>query len=83
MAIDEKRIEPDTRRGSLGSKVEAPSALRATSALLAGLPRAENLRQRLAVVACVGGGGLTAGVWLSRLALARVAQILVDPGATP
>ena len=55
------------------------TALRAVRGLLAALPRAENLRQRLTMGACVAGGGLVAGAWLARVALARVAQTLMSP----
>lgn len=53
------------------------SALRAVRGLLTVLPRAENLRQRLTMSACVGGGGLLAGAWLVRMALARVAPTMM------
>ena len=57
------------------------AALRAVRGLLAALPRAENVRQRLTMSACVGGGGVVAGAWLLRVALARVAQTMISlPG---
>jgi len=53
------------------------SAVRALRGLLAVLPRAENLRQRVTMSVCVGGGGLIAGAWLVRVALTRVAQTML------